>query len=368
MVRDIRGLGLMIAVELRTKVAPVLKSLMLNHGVIALPAGPTVLRLLPPLVITEKEINLGVQAIAKAIKELRLTAALMDRAAAIELVRGLVAIPSLSRHEAAACIMARRADARRRLRSRVRRRRRKRRGRARRSIRPADDRPSRAHRHRPRQHSRSHRGREGAKAEGVLFGRGSVDAKGPLATFAAGAARFGSAAAKAAGLRIVVVGAVEEEAATSKGARFIASRFDGNGRADPGRVHHRRAESLESRHAWLQGTAAARLHRRSADGPHRRSRCERRVGRGGLLELGHRARRAVNDGKDKVFDQLSPSLRRFITSTNDADARHRRRAVRLAPAGRLRRRAFMNELADRQQANRPSGNRPQANRPRPPST
>lgn len=71
LVRDIRGLGLMIAVELRTKVAPVLKSLMLEHGVIALPAGPTVLRLLPPLVITEKEIGIGVQAIAKAIKELK---------------------------------------------------------------------------------------------------------------------------------------------------------------------------------------------------------------------------------------------------------------------------------------------------------
>ena len=70
-VRDIRGLGLMIAVELRTKVAPVLKSLMLTHGVIALPAGPTVLRLLPPLVITEGEIDFGVQAIAKAIKELK---------------------------------------------------------------------------------------------------------------------------------------------------------------------------------------------------------------------------------------------------------------------------------------------------------
>jgi acetylornithine/LysW-gamma-L-lysine aminotransferase len=70
-VRDIRGLGLMIAVELRTKVAPVLKSLMLNHGVIALPAGPTVLRLLPPLVISEQEIEFGVQAIARAIKELK---------------------------------------------------------------------------------------------------------------------------------------------------------------------------------------------------------------------------------------------------------------------------------------------------------
>ena len=69
-VRDIRGLGLMIAVELRTKVAPVLRSLMLTHGVIALPAGPTVLRLLPPLVITEAEIDFGVQAIAKAIKAL----------------------------------------------------------------------------------------------------------------------------------------------------------------------------------------------------------------------------------------------------------------------------------------------------------
>ena len=71
LVRDIRGLGLMIGVELRTKVAPVLKSLMMEHGVIALPAGPTVLRLLPPLVITEKEIDFGVQAIARAIKELK---------------------------------------------------------------------------------------------------------------------------------------------------------------------------------------------------------------------------------------------------------------------------------------------------------
>ena len=63
--------GLMIAVELRAKVAPVLKSLMLEHGVIALPAGPTVLRLLPPLVITEAEIDRGVQAIAKSIKDLK---------------------------------------------------------------------------------------------------------------------------------------------------------------------------------------------------------------------------------------------------------------------------------------------------------
>jgi acetylornithine/LysW-gamma-L-lysine aminotransferase len=71
LVRDIRGLGLMLAIELRTKVAPVLKALMLDHRVIALPAGPTVLRLLPPLVITDEEIDRGVAAVAQAIRDLR---------------------------------------------------------------------------------------------------------------------------------------------------------------------------------------------------------------------------------------------------------------------------------------------------------
>jgi acetylornithine/LysW-gamma-L-lysine aminotransferase len=66
-VREVRGLGLMIAIELRTKVAPILKSLMLDHHVIALPAGPTILRLLPPLVITEDEIAIGIEAIAEAL-------------------------------------------------------------------------------------------------------------------------------------------------------------------------------------------------------------------------------------------------------------------------------------------------------------
>lgn len=66
---------------------------------------------------------------------------------------------------------------------------------------------------------------------GLLFGRGSVDAKGPLATFAAAAARLGDAWAEANDLRLLVVGAVEEEYATSKGARFIRDRL--NGREEP---------------------------------------------------------------------------------------------------------------------------------------
>ncbi|MFN8446440.1 MAG: M20/M25/M40 family metallo-hydrolase [Caldilineaceae bacterium] len=60
-----------------------------------------------------------------------------------------------------------------------------------------------------------------------LYGRGSVDAKGPLATFTMAAAEVGSQWAREHDLRIVVVGAVEEEYATSKGARFIRDRFNG---------------------------------------------------------------------------------------------------------------------------------------------
>jgi acetylornithine/LysW-gamma-L-lysine aminotransferase len=45
----------MIGIELRGKVAPVLKGLQ-EKSVLALPAGITVLRLLPPLVIAEDDL------------------------------------------------------------------------------------------------------------------------------------------------------------------------------------------------------------------------------------------------------------------------------------------------------------------------
>jgi len=56
--------------------------------------------------------------------------------------------------------------------------------------------------------------------DGKLYGRGAVDAKGPLAAFATAAALVGPQP----GWRIIVVGAVEEEAATSRGARHIAGQ------------------------------------------------------------------------------------------------------------------------------------------------
>jgi LysW-gamma-L-lysine carboxypeptidase len=60
------------------------------------------------------------------------------------------------------------------------------------------------------------------RAEGRrLFGRGSVDAKGPLAAFAVAAA----AADLPSDVGLVVIGASEEEAATSRGARHALARY-----------------------------------------------------------------------------------------------------------------------------------------------
>lgn len=55
----------------------------------------------------------------------------------------------------------------------------------------------------------------------LLYGRGTVDAKGSLCAFVATGAR----ATLPPDVRLIVVGAVEEECPTSKGARHIATRY-----------------------------------------------------------------------------------------------------------------------------------------------
>jgi acetylornithine/LysW-gamma-L-lysine aminotransferase len=56
-VRELRQIGLMVGIELKQKTQPYLATL-LEHGVFALPAGPTVIRLLPPLVITDEQLDI----------------------------------------------------------------------------------------------------------------------------------------------------------------------------------------------------------------------------------------------------------------------------------------------------------------------
>ena len=62
-----RGEGLLIGVEVGRGANRVLKELALNHGVLALPAGRTVVRLLPPLTIEEEHADRVVEAMAAVV-------------------------------------------------------------------------------------------------------------------------------------------------------------------------------------------------------------------------------------------------------------------------------------------------------------
>jgi acetylornithine/LysW-gamma-L-lysine aminotransferase len=66
LIREVRGLGLIIGIELRQKVTPYLRTLMAD-GLLALPAGNTVLRLLPPLVISDDDLATACDIIERVL-------------------------------------------------------------------------------------------------------------------------------------------------------------------------------------------------------------------------------------------------------------------------------------------------------------
>jgi acetylornithine/LysW-gamma-L-lysine aminotransferase len=67
-IKEIRGLGLMLGIELRYDVYGVLTK-MLNNGILVIDAGRTVIRMLPPLIITKPQIDLIIVALDKALRE-----------------------------------------------------------------------------------------------------------------------------------------------------------------------------------------------------------------------------------------------------------------------------------------------------------
>ena len=68
LIREVRGLGLMIAVELKRNASPVLQHMQQN-GVLAIPAGGTSVRFLPPLIVEEEHVSTAAEALERAVQE-----------------------------------------------------------------------------------------------------------------------------------------------------------------------------------------------------------------------------------------------------------------------------------------------------------
>lgn len=74
-ITEVRGWGLINGMELAADVpltAPEVVKAAINEGVLLVPAGPKVVRFVPPLIVSEAEVNAALQAVEKAIASLTL--------------------------------------------------------------------------------------------------------------------------------------------------------------------------------------------------------------------------------------------------------------------------------------------------------
>ena len=73
LIADVRGWGLINGLELKEDVeltSPQVVKVVMEAGLLLVPAGPKVLRLVPPLIVTEEEVNQALQAVENALKQL----------------------------------------------------------------------------------------------------------------------------------------------------------------------------------------------------------------------------------------------------------------------------------------------------------
>jgi N-acetyl-ornithine/N-acetyl-lysine deacetylase len=230
LVRQVRGKGLLLGIELKKRVQPYLEALS-ERGVLALQAGSNVIRLLPPLVITKEQLDRVLDVVEEVLLEegssnlapsgVISTFAERDQNREISLLQNMLTIPSYSRQEGALARYLVEQAQRLGLHSYIDEA-----GNWIASTHPCEE-------HAKSQpiillgHMDTVHGYIPVNVQnGVLYGRGAVDAKGPLAAFLCATARLTrSAYANSLDPPIIIIGAVEEESATSRGARAVVERY-----------------------------------------------------------------------------------------------------------------------------------------------
>jgi LysW-gamma-L-lysine carboxypeptidase len=141
---------------------------------------------------------------------------------------------------------------------------------------------------------------------GLLYGRGSVDAKGPLACFVDAVSQTGTVK----GWQFVIIGAVEEER-DSEGARFAATQYKPDFAVIGEPNHWERIGLGYKGSAWANITVK-RPQAHSASGEE--TACESAV------ELWMKIKAytdSFNLGRQKAFDKLLPTLRGMDSGSDD---------------------------------------------------
>lgn len=144
-----------------------------------------------------------------------------------------------------------------------------------------------------------------------LYGRGTVDAKGPLCAFVAAAAEV----EVPPGWRVTVVGAVEEEAATSRGARHLIAGPDP---LAPDLCVVGEPSSWDRVTLGYKGRLLAEVRLRA---PFAHSAGQTRLPAEQAVDLWNTVVAYCadfNDGRQKAFDRLDPSLRHIVTRDQGA--------------------------------------------------
>jgi [amino group carrier protein]-lysine/ornithine hydrolase len=142
--------------------------------------------------------------------------------------------------------------------------------------------------------------------ENILYGRGSVDAKGPLACFVDAAAQAGAKD----GWQCVVIGAVEEER-NSEGARFAAEQYKPDFAVIGEPNQWDRIALGYKGSAWANVTVKrGQAHSASGEETAAEAAVEVWLKIKGYVD-------SFNAGKQKVFDKLLLTLRGMESDSND---------------------------------------------------
>ncbi len=140
----------------------------------------------------------------------------------------------------------------------------------------------------------------------LLYGRGSVDAKGPLACFVDAVAQTGAQA----GWQFVVIGAVEEER-NSEGARFVASQYKPDF-AIIGEPNQWERVALGYKGSAWANITVKRVQAHTASGEETAAEAAVEV----WLKIKAYVD-AFNTDKQKIFDKLLLTLRGMESDSND---------------------------------------------------